>query len=94
MYSDNVQANLSPGETIINSRSSRMFQPLLSSINQAGGGVPLGGGIVQNGVDMGQVEMLSALRSKNKQPVKAYVVSSEMTNQLMMERQTRSRSLI
>ena len=94
MYSDNVQAYLSPGETIINSRSSSMFQPLLSSINQAGGGVPLGGGIVQNGVDMGQVEMLSALRSKNKQPVKAYVVSSEMTNQLMMERQTRSRSLI
>ena len=94
MYSDNVQAYLSPGETIINSRSSSMFQPLLSSINQAGGGVPLGGGIVQNGVDMGQVEMLSAMRSKNKQPVKAYVVSSEMTNQIMLERQTRSRSLI
>ena len=94
MYGDNISAMVSPGESIINSRSTAMFRPLLSTINQIGGGAPFSGGIVQNGVDMGQVEMLGALRGKNKQPIKAYVVASEMTNEIMLDRQARSRSLI
>jgi hypothetical protein len=94
MFGDTIPTMLSPGESVINSRSTAMFRPLLSTINQVGGGAPFSGGMVQNGVDMGQVEMIGALRGKNKQPIKAYVVSSEMTNQLMLERQARSRSLI
>ena len=94
MTTDSVNAYLSPGEAVINARSTQMFKPLLSSINQLGGGRRFTGGIVSNGVDMGQVEMLNTLRSNNKQPIKAYVVSSEMTNQLMLDRASKSRSLI
>jgi hypothetical protein len=94
MTTDSVNAYLSPGEAVINARSTAMFKPLLSSINTLGGGKTFTGGVVSNGVDMGQVEMLNTLRSNNKQPIKAYVVSSEMTNQAMLDRATKSRSLI
>lgn len=45
--SDSIQARLSNGESVINARSTAMFGPLLSSLNQAGGGVafnPASGG--------------------------------------------------
>ncbi len=38
---DSVDARLAPGETVINSNSSRMFPNLLSEINQVGGGISL-----------------------------------------------------
>jgi hypothetical protein len=94
MYSDNVMAYLSPGESIINSRSTAMYKPLLSSINEMGGGARFSGGITSNGVDTSQMAMMGLLKNNNKQPVKAYVVSSEMTNQLMLDRASKSRSLI
>ena len=37
--SDSISARLSNGESVINARSTAMFGPLLSSLNQAGGGV-------------------------------------------------------
>lgn len=45
--SDSISARLSNGESVINARSTAMFGPLLSSLNQAGGGVafnPAAGG--------------------------------------------------
>lgn len=45
--SDSIPAMLSNGESVINARSTSMFGPLLSSLNQAGGGVafnPASGG--------------------------------------------------
>ena len=45
--SDSIPARLSNGESIMNARSTAMFGPLLSSLNQAGGGVafnPAAGG--------------------------------------------------
>lgn len=45
--SDSIPARLSNGESVINARSTAMFGPLLSSLNQAGGGVafnPAAGG--------------------------------------------------
>lgn len=39
--SDSIPAMLSNGESVINARSTAMFAPLLSSINQAGGGIPI-----------------------------------------------------
>lgn len=45
--SDSIPAQLSNGESVINARSTAMFGPLLSSLNQAGGGVafnPASGG--------------------------------------------------
>ena len=37
--SDSIPARLSAGESVINAKSTAMFGPLLSSLNQAGGGV-------------------------------------------------------
>lgn len=42
--SDSIPANLSRGESVINAKSTSMFKPLLSAINQAGGGVGFAGG--------------------------------------------------
>lgn len=51
--SDSVPARLSRGEAVINAVSTRAYQPLLSAINQAGGGVSFGaaGTGVGNGLD-------------------------------------------
>ena len=47
--SDSVNAKLSNGEAVINAKSTKMFAPILSVMNQAGGGVAIphfkGGGI-------------------------------------------------
>lgn len=37
--SDSIPARLSKGESVINAKSTKMFAPILSKINQAGGGV-------------------------------------------------------
>lgn len=41
--SDNISANLSAGESVINARSTSMFANELAAINQAGGGVGING---------------------------------------------------
>jgi len=52
--SDNISANLSAGESIINARSTSMFANELSAINQAGGGNGINGSsniLNQNNID-------------------------------------------
>lgn len=46
--SDSIDARVSNGESIINAQSTSMFTPLLSALNQAGGGVGFGGAQVSN----------------------------------------------
>lgn len=95
--SDSNLALLSRGESVINARSTKMFLPLLSKINEMGGGVKFRyaeGGLNQFSnatsasqfnqtnttlLDNSRVELL--LEQLVNQKVKAYVVSSEMTNQ-------------
>ena len=67
---DNVPVMASAGEVIINSRSAQMYRPLLSSINQAGGGIGFA-----NGGEIGT----APLPDMSNQIVKAYVVTDEMT---------------
>ena len=68
--SDSVPARLSKGESVINARSTRMFKPILSAINEAGGGRGFAdGGTLDEG-----------LGGITTGTVKAYVVSDEMTN--------------
>lgn len=68
--SDSVSARLSKGESVINARSTRMFKPLLSAMNEAGGGRGFAdGGTVDDG-----------LGGVTGGVVKAYVVSDEMTS--------------
>jgi hypothetical protein len=65
--SDSVSARLSKGESVINARSTRMFKPLLSAINEAGGGRSFASGEGVGGSTMGVV--------------KAFVVADDMTKQ-------------
>jgi hypothetical protein len=74
---DSVDALLAPGEMVINSTSSDMFAPILSAINQAGGGVPLAPSDM-----LSQSNSTEKVYSENKgnNVVKAYVVESELTS--------------
>jgi len=65
--SDSISARLSKGESVINARSTRMFKPLLSAINEAGGGRSFASGEGVGGTTMGVV--------------KAFVVADDMTKQ-------------
>lgn len=67
--SDSVNTRLSRGESVINARSTRMFRPLLSAINQAGGGRGFDGTM-----DEGSGGVTAGV-------VKAFVVSDDITNQ-------------
>jgi hypothetical protein len=91
---DNIPVMLSSGESVINARSTAMFRPTLDLINQLGGGDRFQGGMVNNGVDMAQMELISGVRQKNSRPVQAYVVASQAQNQLSLERQVKNRSLV
>jgi len=65
--SDSISARLSKGESVINSRSTRMFKPILSAINEAGGGRSFAGTEGSGGTTMGVI--------------KAFVVADDMTKQ-------------
>lgn len=62
-------------ESIINRQSTLQYQDLLSNVNMAGGGRPL---VVNNFDDSRIVE---ALAKQNKQPIRAYVLGSEITQE-------------
>ena len=68
--SDSVNARLSKGESVINARSTRMFKPLLSAINEAGGGSAF--------ADKSSISTQSQRITGGV--VKAFVVADEMTN--------------
>lgn len=68
--SDSVNAKLSKGESVINARSTRMFKPLLSAINEAGGGTAF--------ADKSSIDSQS--QGITGGVVKAFVVADEMTN--------------
>jgi len=68
--SDSVNARLSKGESVINARSTRMFKPLLSAINEAGGGSAF--------ADKSSISTQS--QGITGGVVKAFVVADEMTN--------------
>lgn len=65
--SDSIGARLSKDESVINARSTRMYAPLLSAINEAGGGRAFAG-VGTGTAGMGGV-------------VKAYVVADDMTDE-------------
>lgn len=76
---DSVDAVLAPGETVINSNSSRMFPTLLSEINRVGGGIDL----VPQGIGtMGGTNktVYESNQQSNQAPVEAYVVEYKRQN--------------
>lgn len=74
------------GEAIINKRSTQAYLPILNAINQAGGGTPLmntfasGGVASQTNVNIDSSQMVDAMKQFLNQPIKAYVVSNEITS--------------
>ena len=85
--SDSIPTNLSRGESVINARSTSLFKPVLGAINEAGGGVNFNSG----GIIGGSEDRLMGILNQTQQPVQAYVVSSEITSQQQLDRQTKQR---
>jgi hypothetical protein len=74
---DSVPAKLAPGEAVINSRSTDAFLPLLSAINEMGGGRSL----MPDLPGTNSNQKFAPVFATNNQPqiVKAYVVESELS---------------
>jgi hypothetical protein len=91
--SDSIPAYLSNGESVINAQSTRMFRPLLSTINQIGGGRRFAeGGVVSPTQAMD--ELNAQLANSQNQPIKTYVVAQDMTSMQMFDRAQKSRSTL
>jgi hypothetical protein len=75
---DSVSATLAPGEAVINSKSTSQFLPVLDAINQANGGRSL----MPNLPATNQNQRFEVVFPDNKQqqPVRAYVVESDISD--------------
>jgi len=75
---DSVSATLAPGEAVINSKSTSKFLPVLSAINQDGGGRSLMPNLPAT--NQGQKFEVVFPENKQMQPVRAYVVESDISD--------------
>jgi len=94
---DNVPVMVSNGESIINAKSTNMFRPLLSAINQYGGGTSFNnGGIISSQTRTSpETNLLNQLSNMSSNtPIKTYVVSTDVSSSQSLDRQIKSRSVI
>ena len=75
---DSVSSLLAPGEMVINSNSSQMYGGLLSTINELGGGIPLVPSIPDKGTSGGNTNKYE--ENNKQQPIRAYVVETEISD--------------
>jgi len=75
--------NLEGGESVINRQSSLNYGGLLSTINQSGGGAPL---INNASGSLMEERLLQAIAKTKSEPIRAYVLSSEITNSQAINR--------
>jgi hypothetical protein len=75
---DSVPSLLAPGETVINAQSSQMYPELLNNINMAGGGISLKPDLPA--VNKNDSESRVFGDDKINQPLRAYVVETEITD--------------
>lgn len=99
--SDSIAALLSDGEFVVNARSTRLFQPLLSAINDFGTQPQFAaGGMVNVAKDKrpanDSVDILATAITDtlSAQPIRTYVTSADISNQQQFDRIIKSRSLI
>jgi hypothetical protein len=97
--SDSIPALLSDGEFVINARSTRVFQPLLSAINDFGlqptfamGGLATKQERRTN--DNSELLVKQIGESISQQPIRTYVTSTDISTQQQFDRVIKSRSLI
>lgn len=69
--------NLEGGESVINRQSSMNYGGLLSSINQMGGGQPL---VNNPSNSLMEERLVQAIAKSRQEPIRAYVMNSEITN--------------
>jgi len=98
-FSDSIPAMLSDGEFVVNSRSAKIFQPLLTSINDSGNlpGFAAGGAVSkQNRPQQDNTETLinAIQQSFGDTPIRTYVTANDISNQQQFDRTIKSRSLI
>ena len=75
--------NLEGGEVVLNRNTSMDYLPLLSTLNQQGGGQP----IVNNpSGSLLEERILQALSKQRQEPIRAYVLGSEITNSQAINR--------
>jgi len=86
--SDSINARLSNGESVINAKSTSMFAPMLSAINQAGGGVAIPHtknniftpSSTSSSSVMDSEGIINAINELNNRPVETYVKEVTITN--------------
>jgi hypothetical protein len=86
--SDSINARLSNGESVINAKSTSMFAPMLSAINQAGGGVAIphtknnifNPSTTSSSSVMDSEGIINAINELNNRPVETYVKEVTITN--------------
>tara|TARA_R110000822_G_scaffold42614_1_gene115705 strand:- start:119 stop:1750 length:1632 start_codon:yes stop_codon:yes gene_type:complete len=86
--SDSVNAKLSRGEVVINAKSAKMFRGALSNMNVAGGGV----GFARGGATTAQETDISSVTDFQNEPVKAFVITDDLTSSQDKLAQIRRRS--
>ena len=97
--SDSIPAMLSDGEFVLNSRSTRLFQPILSAINSSADlpGFAMGGLVDSNRDRPAKDNTDSIAEAINfafrDQPIRTYVTAGEISNEQQFDRIIKSRSL-
>jgi hypothetical protein len=99
---DKINAKLSNGESVINAKSTKMFAPILSAINQAGGGkaIPsLGsnnmatGGLVTSPMSNSNDDrLINVIENLSDRPIETYVSEREITKSQMKKQRENRRS--
>jgi len=89
--SDSVNARLSKGEVVINAKSAKMFRGALSNMNVAGGGVGFARGGATTAHETNSNE-LASLADYQQEPLKAFVITDDLTNSQDKLAQIRRRS--
>ena len=98
-FTDSIPAMLSDGEFVVNSRSTRIFQPLLQSINDSGNLPAFAAGGVVSKNNRPQQDNTETLVNAIQQtfgdtPIRTYVTAGDISNQQQFDRVIKSRSLI
>ena len=97
--SDSIPAMLSDGEFVVNARSTRLFQPILSAINASADipGFAMGGLATKK--DQPAKDNSDSIAEAigtvfRDQPIRTYVTAGEISNEQQFDRIIKSRSLI
>jgi len=97
--SDSIPALLSDGEFVVNARSTQLFKPLLTAINDAGALPQFAVGGMVKGQNMPQQDNSSKIaeviqQTFQNQPIRTFVTATDISNQQQFDRVIKSRSLI